>query len=93
MPELPDVVNYCRALERLVVGQRLEKIQLASPFLLRTVEPALLAFHRKRLDSVSREAKLPYYYVCVVILTPRAGSFSEKGMLSEGQGTSSRHLR
>ena len=57
MPELPDVVNYCRALERLVVGQTLEKIQLASPFLLRTVDPPLSVFHGKRLVSVSREAK------------------------------------
>lgn len=57
MPELPDVVNYCRALERLVVGQKLERIQLASPFLLRTVEPPLSVFHGKRLASVRREAK------------------------------------
>lgn len=41
----------------LVVGQKLEKIDLASPFLLRTVEPALCVFHGKRLVRVWREAK------------------------------------
>lgn len=41
MPELPDVVLYIEALERRTVGHRLEAIRLASPFLLRSVEPAV----------------------------------------------------
>ncbi len=39
MPELPDVTVYLEALERRTVGHRLEAIRLASPFLLRSVEP------------------------------------------------------
>jgi formamidopyrimidine-DNA glycosylase len=39
MPELPDIVVYLACLHRRVAGQPLERIRLASPFLLRTVEP------------------------------------------------------
>jgi formamidopyrimidine-DNA glycosylase len=39
MPELPDIVVYLECLHRRVAGQTLERIRLASPFLLRTVEP------------------------------------------------------
>lgn len=41
MPELPDIVVYLECLRPRVQGQRLERVRLASPFLLRTVEPAL----------------------------------------------------
>lgn len=41
MPELPDLTVYLEALETRIVGRRLERIELASPFLLRSVEPPL----------------------------------------------------
>jgi formamidopyrimidine-DNA glycosylase len=41
MPELPDIAAYIGALEPRIVGQRLERVRLASAFLLRTVEPAI----------------------------------------------------
>ena len=41
MPELPDVTVYVEALERRVIGHRLEEIHLNSPFVLRTVAPPL----------------------------------------------------
>jgi len=41
MPELPDVVVYIEALEARVVGQPLERVRLASPFVLRSVEPPI----------------------------------------------------
>ena len=41
MPELPDIAAYIGALETRIVGQTLEQIRLASPFLLRTVNPPL----------------------------------------------------
>ena len=41
MPELPDISAYITALESRVVGQPLRRVRLASPFLLRTVEPPL----------------------------------------------------
>lgn len=41
MPELPDILCCLHALEQRVVGQRLEGIRVASPFVLRTVAPPL----------------------------------------------------
>ena len=40
MPELPDVTLYLEALEKRIQDQPLERVRLASPFLLRTVRPA-----------------------------------------------------
>jgi formamidopyrimidine-DNA glycosylase len=39
LPELPDVVAYLTALEPRVLGRRLVRLRLASPFVLRSVEP------------------------------------------------------
>src|ERR1700694_2309755 len=41
MPELPDVAIYINALKNRIVGQRLERIRIASPFLLRTAQPPI----------------------------------------------------
>lgn len=41
MPELPDIAAYIHALESRIVGQPIERIRLASPFLLRTVQPPI----------------------------------------------------
>ncbi len=41
MPELPDIAAYLTALEARIVGQPLDKVRLASPFLLRTVRPRI----------------------------------------------------
>jgi len=41
MPELPDIAAYLTALESRIVGQRLERVRLASPFLLRTAQPPI----------------------------------------------------
>jgi formamidopyrimidine-DNA glycosylase len=47
VPELPDIVVYMEALEERVAARRLERVRLASPFLLRTVEPPLTAVEGK----------------------------------------------
>jgi formamidopyrimidine-DNA glycosylase len=41
MPELPDISAYLSALEPRIVGQPLTHIRIASPFLLRTVQPRI----------------------------------------------------
>jgi len=41
MPELPDVVVYIEALHAHIVGQRLERLNLLSPFVLRSVDPPI----------------------------------------------------
>src|SRR6266404_6919601 len=38
-PELPDIAAYITALEPRIVGEPIEHVRVASPFLLRTVEP------------------------------------------------------
>jgi formamidopyrimidine-DNA glycosylase len=40
MPELPDVELYLAAMRPRLVGRTLRRVRLASPFLVRTVEPA-----------------------------------------------------
>ena len=40
MPELPDIAAYIVALEARVKGRRLRGVRIASPLLLRTVEPS-----------------------------------------------------
>ena len=57
MPELPDISAYIRALEPRVVGQRLERVRVASVFLLRTVDPPLEAAHGQVVREVRRVGK------------------------------------
>jgi len=57
MPELPDVVVYLDALDRHVVGETLRDVRLASPFLLRTVEPPLTEVNGKRVVETRRLGK------------------------------------
>jgi formamidopyrimidine-DNA glycosylase len=57
MPELPDVTVYVEALERRVVGHRLEEIRLNSPFVLRTVAPPLGEVQGRRVAGVRRLGK------------------------------------
>ena len=57
MPELPDVTVYREALERRVVGRRLEKVRILSPFLLRTVDPPMDSALGRRATEVRRIGK------------------------------------
>ncbi|HEX2253652.1 MAG TPA: DNA-formamidopyrimidine glycosylase family protein [Thermoanaerobaculia bacterium] len=57
MPELPEVVAYREALEARVVGQPLERVRLASPFLLRSVAPPLTAAEGRRVVGLARLGK------------------------------------
>ena len=57
MPELPDVTVYVEALERRVIGHRLEEIHLNSPFVLRTVAPPLGEAQGRRVAAVRRLGK------------------------------------
>jgi formamidopyrimidine-DNA glycosylase len=57
MPELPDVTIYLDALRARVVGQPLERVRLASPFVLRSVEPPLSALIGRRVEDLRRLGK------------------------------------
>ncbi len=57
MPELPDIELYLHALRTHVVGETLERVRLASPFLLRSVSPPLSAADGRRIEGVHRLGK------------------------------------
>src|SRR5690349_111 len=57
MPELPDILLYLSALRPRVVGQRIEGIRLASPFLLRSVTPPLGAADGRTVVDLLRLGK------------------------------------
>src|SRR3954467_11892171 len=57
MPELPDIVAYIHALESRVVGQKLEHIRLATPFLLRTAEPPIEEVEGRAVRELRRIGK------------------------------------
>lgn len=57
MPELPDLTVYIEALERRVVGQPIEAIRLASPFVLRSVEPKVAEVVGKKVSAIERLGK------------------------------------
>ena len=57
MPELPDVAVYIEALEARIMGAPLERVRLASPFLLRSVDPPITAATGRRVVGLSRLGK------------------------------------
>jgi len=57
MPELPDVTVYVEHLDRLLRGETLRRVRLASPFVLRSVEPSLKDIEGRKLEAVSRLGK------------------------------------
>jgi len=57
VPELPDVVVYVESLAQRVVGARVERVRLLSPFVLRTVVPPLSAAEGQRVNAVRRLGK------------------------------------
>src|SRR5271154_3686016 len=57
MPELPDIAAYITALERCIVGQPIERVRLASPFLLRTVQPSITDVEGRMVRELRRVGK------------------------------------
>ncbi len=57
MPELPDIVVYIEALEQRILGQTLDQVRIASPFLLRTVNPPLANTHGRKVRELRRLGK------------------------------------
>jgi formamidopyrimidine-DNA glycosylase len=57
MPELPDVVVYLEALAPRILGQRLEKVRLGSPFVLRSVAPPLASAAGREVIGLRRLGK------------------------------------
>jgi len=57
MPELPDIAAYINALNARIVGQRLEHVRIASPFLLRTADPPLSSVEGHTVRELRRIGK------------------------------------
>ena len=57
MPELPDIVVYIEVLESRILGQRLERARIASPFLLRTAVPPLSISEGQTVRQLRRMGK------------------------------------
>lgn len=57
MPELPDIVVYIEALEKRIQGATLDRVRVASPFLLRTAVPPLSSVEGKKIGELRRLGK------------------------------------
>lgn len=57
MPELPDITVYIEALEQRIQGTTLERVSVASPFLLRTAVPPLSTVEKRKVTEVRRLGK------------------------------------
>src|SRR6266700_3754383 len=57
MPELPDIAAYISALEARIVAQPIERVRLASPFLLRTAQPPVADVEGRVVRELRRIGK------------------------------------
>jgi formamidopyrimidine-DNA glycosylase len=57
VPELPDLVVYIEALRRHLLGRRLDRIEVLSPFVLRSVDPPLESIVGTPIGAVDRIGK------------------------------------
>ena len=57
MPELPDISAYITALESRIVGEPIEHVRMASPFLLRTVNPPIASVEGREVRELRRIGK------------------------------------
>ena len=57
MPELPDITIYLEALEKRILHSGLQRVQLTSPFLLRTAAPPISAVEGKEVVDLRRLGK------------------------------------
>ena len=57
MPELPDIELYLHALQSRIAGRRLDRIRLASPFLVRSFDPPIDQASGKKVVGLSRLGK------------------------------------
>jgi formamidopyrimidine-DNA glycosylase len=57
VPELPDIALYLHALRPRIVGERLERLRIASPFLLRSADPPPAALAGRSVTDLRRLGK------------------------------------
>src|SRR5689334_23150076 len=57
MPELPDVILYLESLRTRVLGRRLDRVQIVSPFVLRSVTPPIDSIDGQIVKGLRRVGK------------------------------------
>jgi formamidopyrimidine-DNA glycosylase len=57
MPELPDIAVYVERLAALLRGRVIQRVRVANPFVLRTVEPPISTVAGRRVDGFDRIGK------------------------------------
>jgi formamidopyrimidine-DNA glycosylase len=57
MPELPDITVYVEAIQARVAGARLERVRLASPFVLRSFDPPTSETNGRAVTGLRRMGK------------------------------------
>jgi len=57
VPELPDVAIYVESLERMIAGRVLERVRIASPFVLRSFDPPVSEAEGRAVRAVRRLGK------------------------------------
>jgi formamidopyrimidine-DNA glycosylase len=57
MPELPDIELYLHALRSRILGERIERVRLASPFLVRSIDPPVDALVGRTVHDLRRLGK------------------------------------
>jgi len=75
MPELPDITIYVEAMEKRILGQKLENLRIVSPFLLRSVEPSVGSAIGKRVVELRRVGKR----ICIGLEDGTAGNEKQEG--------------
>lgn len=57
MPELPDVTVYVECIEAKTAGRKIERVRIASPFVVRSVDPPIYEIEGKTVREVRRIGK------------------------------------
>ena len=92
MPELPDIVVYIEALEKRIKGSVLERVRIASPFLLRTAVPPLSSVEGKKVVELRRLGKRicfgfegDLWLVLHLMIAGRLHWYKERGKAAKGR--------
>ena len=92
MPELPDIVVYIESLEKRISGSTLQRVRVASPFLLRTAVPPLSAVEGKKIVELRRPGKRicfgledDLWLVLHLMIAGRLHWFNEKAKAAKGR--------
>jgi formamidopyrimidine-DNA glycosylase len=93
VPELPDIVVYIEALEKRIQGSILERVRIASPFLLRTAVPPLSSVDGKKIIELRRLGKRicfgfegDLWLVLHLMIAGRLHWYDERGKAAKSRG-------